>query len=175
MNYEQWRAWRLAQNAERFWRKVDKTGDCWLWTGTRNRRGRHPYGVVAYDDTQVLVHRLAYELLIGPIPEGFVIDHLCKTTLCCNPATHMEPVTQAENVRRGESIFAQNARKTHCTHGHELAGANLRVDPKTGGRHCHACAIAASRRAQARERARRVHVSRATVNRWCQELGIEAS
>jgi hypothetical protein len=65
-------------------------------------------------------------LLVGPIPEGKQLDHLCRNRACINPE-HLEPVTAKENILRGESFSAKNARKTHCIHGHELSGDNLRI------------------------------------------------
>lgn len=119
----------------RFWMKVDGGGNrCWEWTASL-RNGYGQFGVRA--GHVVPAHRFAYEHLVGPIPDGMVIDHLCRNTRCVNPA-HLEPVTNVENVMRGESPMARNARTTHCTHGHELVGANLYVDPK-GRRQCRAC------------------------------------
>lgn len=86
---------------ERFWEKVDRRGpaDCWLWTATRTAKDGHGrfYPITGKG---VLAHRFAYELLVGPIPDGLVIDHLCRVRLCVNPA-HLEPVTAEENTRRG--------------------------------------------------------------------------
>lgn len=84
--------------AERFWSRVRPTGFCWEWLGHRDRNG---YG--CFSQTRALrwrAHRLSYQLLVGPIPNGLVIDHLCRNTGCVNP-DHLEPVTQLENVRRG--------------------------------------------------------------------------
>jgi hypothetical protein len=81
----------------RFWEKVDKTDTCWLWTGSSDRLG---YGRFSTWPSVTLAHRFAYELLAGPIPDGLVIDHLCRTPSCVNP-DHLEPVTQRENLRRG--------------------------------------------------------------------------
>lgn len=68
----------------RFWAKVDKDDtDCWLWTGCLNSCG---YGCWAVNGKSQLTHRLAYEALVGPIPEGLTIDHLCRVRACCNPA-----------------------------------------------------------------------------------------
>src|SRR5690606_13797613 len=78
---------------DRFWKKVTKTeADCWEWTGALNSRG---YGCVGIDSKRYLTHRVAYEALVGPIPEGLTIDHLCRNKVCCNPA-HLEPVTARE-------------------------------------------------------------------------------
>src|SRR6266496_2265386 len=88
----------------RFWAKVDRSGGsraCWLWTG---KTGRDGYGRIGLGGRGALVrvraHRFAYELLIGPIPDGLQIDHLCRVRHCVNPA-HLEPVTQRENILRG--------------------------------------------------------------------------
>ncbi len=87
--------------AERFWAKVDKTGDCWEWLGTKTCAG---YGIVTFvrdgRKTTSTAHRWAYEALVGPIPDGLTLDHVvCANTSCVNPA-HLEPVTRAENTRR---------------------------------------------------------------------------
>lgn len=90
----------LRQDPEpRFWVKVEKTESCWLWTGATNGLG---YGKFKADPRTpaVYAHRYAYELVVGPIPEGLQLDHCCENPPCVNPA-HLEPVTQAENVRRG--------------------------------------------------------------------------
>lgn len=87
-------------------------------------------------------HREAYELFVGPIPEGMVIDHLCRVKACVNPM-HLEVVTIRENLLRGETLSAANALKTHCPKGHLLAGDNLYIrpdsGPRAGGRECKTC------------------------------------
>lgn len=115
---------------ERFWAKVDRRGDneCWLWTATLNSRG---YSQFQYDHRVGLGHRFAYELLVGPIPDGLQIDHLCRTPACVNPA-HLEPVTNRENSRRG-----YRATKTHCPQGHPYSGDNLII--RHSGRSCRIC------------------------------------
>jgi hypothetical protein len=121
--------------SERFWSKVDKTATCWLWTGTLVGG----YGTFRSGAT-VRAHRWSYEHLIGPIPEGLHLDHLCRVRQCVNPA-HLEPVTQRENNRRGEGWSGQKARQTQCLHGHPLSGDNLRIRPN-GHRECKACSKA---------------------------------
>src|SRR5689334_7081030 len=80
----------------RFWTKVDKSGDCWLWTGAVNDSG---YGAIWDGYRLVYAHRLSWELHGGTIPEGFDLDHLCLTRTCVNPA-HLDPTTHGDNVRR---------------------------------------------------------------------------
>ena len=80
---------------ERFWANVDRSESCWLWTGSLSRG----YGQVMMHGRMVRAHRYAYELLVGSIPTGLTIDHLCHVKNCVNPA-HLEPVTQSENMRR---------------------------------------------------------------------------
>jgi hypothetical protein len=74
---------------------VDPVSDCWIWQWGRNNSG---YGVLCNRNA----HRVYYERAGGTVPEGMVLDHLCRNRLCVNPA-HMEPVTVAENARRGKS------------------------------------------------------------------------
>lgn len=127
--------------SELFWRHVQKADGCWPWTA----RTREGYGRYTTLGRTWQAHRLAYELTVGPIPDGLTIDHLCLNTLCVNPA-HLEPVPLIVNMKRHTDAM------THCKHGHELAGDNLRVD-KRGFRNCRACqriyrnASAARRRA----------------------------
>lgn len=109
---------------ERFWRYVgEAAGDaCWEWFGGRSTGG---YGRFFNGSRHVAAHRFAYELLVGPIPAGLDIDHLCRVRHCVNPA-HLEPVTRSENLRRGTphgppdggSAAARQRAKTHCPKGH---------------------------------------------------------
>lgn len=106
---------------------ADKPDECWEWPGPKDVRGR---GLVYHDGKRRKAHRVAYEMLVGPIPEGLEPDHLCRNLACFNPR-HLEPVTHAVNSLRGEGLPAKNARKTHCDHGHPLSGSNLRVYRRT--------------------------------------------
>lgn len=116
--------------AERLWENVEKSGDCWLWTGCVRPDGYGVIGEGGRGGRILRTHRVAYELLVGPIPEGLTLDHLCCDTTCCNPR-HLEPVTIGENVRRA------TRRRTHCRRGHEFTPENTRVRPL--GRECLTC------------------------------------
>ncbi len=139
--------------AGRFWAKVSGTGnicECWIWTGARNDR-RGGYGTFGVSHvTKKYAHRVAYELAIGPIPAGLVIDHLCRVHDCVNPF-HMEAVAHKENVRRGEGVGVvglaalvdRQKSKTLCPAGHPYAGDNLIVSPRGNGeyRRCLECTL----------------------------------
>lgn len=112
--------------------------DCWEWRFYRDRNGYGRLSTRVRGETcTVLAHRLAYEVLRGPIQSGLELDHLCKNPACINPR-HLEPVTGKENNARSNSRSAINARKTHCRHGHPLVGRNVVLE-KDGGRRCRQC------------------------------------
>lgn len=129
----------LENLPRRFWRLVDKTETCWVWKGGQGGGRKGGYGIFTRipGEKHESAHRIAYELLVGPIPEGLHLDHLCKTPLCVNP-DHLEPVTPAENNRRSDSLTAKNLRKTHCPRGHEYTEENTYRD-KRGHRQCLTC------------------------------------
>lgn len=125
---------------EAFWDRVDASGPCWIWTGARSTNG---YG----NWRGRLVHRLAYELLVGPIPDGLTIDHLCRVRNCVNP-DHLDPVTLAVNLSRSPMHWKNGqSNKTHCRHGHPFDETNTRL--YQGERICRTC----SSERQARYRA----------------------
>lgn len=115
----------------RFEDRVRKTSGCWLWRGNLGASG---YGRFKFVGGEAKAHRVSYELSVGPIPEGLVLDHLCRNTWCVNPR-HLEPVTNRENTLRGIGAPAVNARKTHCNEGHPLSGDNLRIYVDSYGEH----------------------------------------
>lgn len=131
-------AWDTRPRGEvLFWAKVDKNGPngCWLWLGKLSKKG---YGGYSYNSKHSSPHRYSYELHKGAIPEGLTVDHLCRVRHCVNP-DHLEVVTNEENVLRGFGWGANNARKTHCIHGHELSGPNLYKSPNSIQRFCRTC------------------------------------
>lgn len=81
----------------RFWAKVDATGDCWIWMGAKHWFG---YGMFQLLGSTITAHAFAYMTLVGPIPKGLELDHLCRVQACVNP-DHLGAVTHAENIRRG--------------------------------------------------------------------------
>lgn len=137
---------------ERFWAKVDRRGpdECWPWTAGLWGGGYGAFAMPSYGNRyrNVYAHRFAYELLVGPIAEGMVIDHLCRNRACVNPA-HLEPVTKRENTLRGTSPIANNRRLTHCRRGHPFDAANTFID-LGGNRHCRACGAERARVRRAR-------------------------
>ena len=129
---------------DRFWSKVRvaETG-CWEWQGHLPKDG---YGRLYWRSAHRLAHRVAYSVLVGPIPASLQIDHLCRNHRCVNPA-HLEVVTSRVNTLRGTSPSAVNATKTHCPKGHPLTPENNRTDrAKIGERACRKCAQEYERR-----------------------------
>lgn len=113
---------------------VDPSG-CWPWTGWTDPNG---YAKFTTGKKAHLAHRWSYEQHVGPIPDGLVLDHLCRVRHCVNPE-HLEPVLQKVNALRGYGVPALNARKTHCKRGHEFDAANTYIDPTSGARQCRRC------------------------------------
>ncbi len=135
---------------------------CAIWTGERAGSG---YGVLYVAGRRTMVHRVAYEAMVGPIPDGMLIDHACHNRdlsclggwqclhrRCLNPF-HLEPVTSQENTLRSHLTLAgKNARKTHCYQGHEFTPENTRF-LASGRRACRVCGLDLQRKYAARDKA----------------------
>jgi hypothetical protein len=105
---------------ERFWTKVDASGDCWLWIAFVDRHGHGSFtALINGRKSSWRAHRLAWELLVGPIADGLTLDHLCRNRRCVNP-DHLEPVPMGVNILRGVGPSAINARKRVCIRGHDV-------------------------------------------------------
>lgn len=129
----------------RFLQHVEQEGECLIWQGSADRNG-YGYFWPGNDWNRsrsrtlrapTQAHTWNYEQRRGPVPSGLVLDHLCRTPACVNPA-HLEPVTQRVNVLRGGSPAALAAVKTHCVNGHALTSDNV-IARRRGGRECKAC------------------------------------
>lgn len=124
----------------RFWEKTEPcpTSGCWHWTGAAHGQG---YGKFRWDQPNPSrAHRVSYTELVGKIPHGLCLDHLCRNPGCVNPA-HLEPVTVRENTMRGllpHVTKARNRDRTSCRKGHEVSKANTYTYP-SGNRKCRVC------------------------------------
>jgi hypothetical protein len=123
-------------------RMADKftVGDgCWLWTGAKTPYG---YGKILTFRSIRVAHRVLYEALVGPVPEGMELDHLCRTPACVRP-DHLEPVSHRENISR--ALW-----KTHCVRGHALTNAN--TYRYSYGRVCRLCQLESTRKRYAKRK-----------------------
>lgn len=149
---------RKKTESDRFWEKVGRRSDdeCWEWSAYK-LQGYGRFGVGgsrANGGRIVYAHRWAYEALVGPIPEGLTLDHLCRNRACVNPE-HLEPVTPQENTRRGAIL------KTHCPQGHPYSGENLFYGTD-GSRRCREC-----NRLQCERRARQTGIQPVDARTHC--------
>lgn len=127
-----------------------EANECWVWVGHKKPDG---YGRLSINGRMKYAHRVAYEILVGPVPHGMELDHLCRNTSCVNPA-HLEPVTHRENILRGVGMGGVNARKTHCKHGHEFTEDNTIILKSSGWRICAICEKVRAKRRNESPRAR---------------------
>lgn len=138
---------------DRFWAKVNADADCWRWMAAHSHDG---YGQFSLAGKILYAHRVAWDLLIGPIPDGYQLDHLCRNRGCVNP-DHLEPVLPGENTRRapwsqverGKASSRYRAAVTHCVHGHPFDEVNTHIQIRNGRpkRRCRKCdALYAQRR-----------------------------
>lgn len=106
-----------AEERDRFNSKVKKIGDCLVWQAYKDRDG---YGTFYFRKKGRRAHRVAYYMYRGDIPEGYVIDHICKNPACVS-IEHLRCITSKENTLvNSRSVAAINAMKTHCKYGHEF-------------------------------------------------------
>lgn len=125
---------------------IKPTG-CWEWQAFRHKKG---YGLTTYRRTNLAAHRLAYTIVVGPIPEGQLVCHRCDNPPCCNPA-HLFLGTMVDNAQdSADKMRHFNGRKTHCKHNHEFTPANTRISevrdrPGLFRRHCIECERVVSR------------------------------
>ena len=120
------------QNRKKIRKRMKAVGDCWEWQGYVNNQG---YGVINVDKP-ILAHRMSYTAFVGEIPEGKVLDHICRNRKCVNPA-HLRILTIGENVLCGETIAAKKKAQTHCIHGHPFDDENTYF--YKGRRQCRTC------------------------------------
>ena len=126
----------MSANEAKFEQHVDRSGDCWKWTGTRNSDG---YGVLRLGKKMVKAHRMSYELTSGSIPAGLVIDHICINRLCVKPS-HLRAVTSKQNSENRSGASKRNVGSgvlgVHKTPGGRFqARANHNGQAYTAGTH----------------------------------------
>lgn len=128
---------------------ISSKSECWNWTG---HVGKNGYAYTSYKGKATTAYRASWEHLVGPIPEGFEVDHLCKNPRCVNPQ-HLEPVPPIVNNMRSNSPAAVCARKTHCVNGHEFNKENTKIISRKNGKYDRRCKICHRNRERERLRA----------------------
>ena len=131
----------------------DPESGCRIWGGYIDDGG---YGIIWAYGKHWKVHRFAWTIQVGPIPDGLTIDHVkdrgCRSRACAEIA-HLEPVTGVINTLRGDSPHARSARIEACPQGHEYTETNTYMNQ--GKRRCHTCLQAERRAAREQINARR--------------------
>jgi hypothetical protein len=153
----------MASELERFLSNTRVTpSGCWLWTGTCHPKG---YGQFNAGGRHHRAHKWLWEHTVGPVPDGRVLDHLCRNTSCVRIA-HQEPVVQRINLARGDTFVAANLAKTHCAQGHEFTPENTyRARTRWGyGRGCRTCRRRYAAESRKRARARGRSAREAAIN-----------
>jgi hypothetical protein len=121
---------------DKFMSRIVRSEGCWEWDGAHTTAG---YPETWDGERPLYAHRVAYEMWVGPIPEGYEVDHLvCDNPGCLRP-DHLRAVTPWENNRRSRSMGARHARTTHCPRGHRYDTANTHIYVKPTGRSARVC------------------------------------
>ena len=126
---------KIKVSTENFYKDIP----CWEWQNNKNNKG---YGMFSYKCVKRAAHIIIYQLFVEIIPKGLECDHLCRNTVCVNPA-HIELVTHSENMMRSNFLSAINARKTVCDYGHEFTERNTALINNKGKiqRRCRKCEV----------------------------------
>ena len=117
--------------------RIDPSNQCWNWIGALDDKG---YGLLSVNGKTQRAYRTLYQEMVGIVPKGLTLDHLCRNRLCVNPV-HLEVVTYQTNILRGNGLAAQEAKRTHCPRGHEYTEENTHYGKTRQGigRWCRQC------------------------------------